>query len=238
MNVRRLAVVTAAGLIVAGGAGAAIATTRGDDPKQTEQAILADAAKRLDVSPSALRDALAAAQDAQLDQAVKDGKLTQAQADAIKERRKQSGLVLGMHRPHGPHMGIVLLRPRFELFNVIAKELGISRRELMTELRSGKTLAQIAKDHDKSLDDVKSAVRAAMKKRLDAAVKAGKLTQAQADEMLSRVDHFVDHFGERPPHFFHHRPGENDDELHFHAKPGTDDGPGEVYAAPAPAGAF
>jgi AraC-like DNA-binding protein len=200
MKAKRLAVLTAAALTVAGGAGAAIATTR-DDPKQTEQAVLADAAQRLNVSSSELRDALAAAEDAQIDQAVKDGRLTKEQADAIKQRRKESGLVLGFG-PHGPgmffhHHGFAI---RFTLFDDIASALGISRSELRSELRDGKTLSQIAKAHDKSLDGVKSSVRAALKKRLDPAVKDGKLTQAQEDDILSHVSDMIDHFGERPPH--------------------------------------
>jgi polyhydroxyalkanoate synthesis regulator phasin len=208
MKARRLAVLAAAALTAVGGAGAAIATTRDDDAKKAEQAVLADAAKRLNVDPSDLHDALAAAQDAQLDQAVKDGKLTQEQADAIKARRKESGLVLGFGPgwPHGPgmffHHGFGL---RVDLFDSIASAIGISRKELFTELRSGKSLAAIAKAHDKSLDDVKAAVRSSLKKKLDAAVKDGKLTQAQADRILAHVSDLIDHFGEKPPHM--HRPG-------------------------------
>ena len=84
MRVKHYVMVSAALLAVGGGAGAAIAATNGnDDHKKTEQSILDDAAKRLNVTPEALRNALGAAEDAQLDQAVKDGKLTQAQRDEI-----------------------------------------------------------------------------------------------------------------------------------------------------------
>src|SRR3954453_2932431 len=102
MRVKPYVLVSAAVLAVAAGGGAALAATSGDDHKKTEQAIIDDAAKRLNVSPEALRSALGAAEDAQLDQAVKDGKLTQAQADAIKQRRQQSGSVLGPGPAGGP----------------------------------------------------------------------------------------------------------------------------------------
>src|SRR3954463_8742574 len=101
MRVKPYVLVTAAVLAVAAGGGAAIAATSGDDHKKTEQAIIDDAAQRLNVSPEALRSALGAAEDTQLDQAVKDGKLTQEQADAIKNRRQQAGDVLG-----GPGVGV------------------------------------------------------------------------------------------------------------------------------------
>src|SRR4051794_11535273 len=102
MQIKRYVLVSAAVLAAGAGGGAAIAATSGDDDhKKAEQAIIDDAAKRLNVSPEALRSALGAAEDAQLDQAVKDGKLTQEQADAIKKRRQQAGDVLG-----GPGVGV------------------------------------------------------------------------------------------------------------------------------------
>src|SRR3954452_10681282 len=105
MKVKPYVLISAAVLAAGAGGGAAIAATSGnDDQKKSEQAVLDDAAKRLNVSPEALRGALGAAEDAQLDQAVKDGKLTQAQADAIKQRRRQDGGVLGLPggRGRGP----------------------------------------------------------------------------------------------------------------------------------------
>ena len=200
MRTRRIAVLALSGALVAGGTGAAIAAVTKDDAKKTEQAILDDAAKRLDVTPEKLRDALSAAQDAQLDQAVKDGKLTQKQADAIKQARKDSGRVLGgpgLRGPHGPGGVLRLHRGpggpgfgmRLELFEDLAKALGTTEAKLKAQLRDGKSIADVAKANGKSLADVRSAVKATVKARLDKAVKAGDLTQSQADEML---DHIAD----------------------------------------------
>src|SRR4051795_5868165 len=91
MKTRRTAAAAVTVAVVAAGGGAAVAATK-DDP---ESAVLNDAAKRLNVTPKALKDALAAAEDAQLDQAVKDGRLTQEQADRLKQERARSGSVLG-----------------------------------------------------------------------------------------------------------------------------------------------
>jgi hypothetical protein len=207
MRRTRIAALTAAGALVAAGTGVAVATTRSDDPEQREQAVLADAAKRLDVQPSELRDALSEAEDAQLDADVKAGRLTQEQADAIKQRRADAGTVLG-GGPGGPPGG-----PFFhhrggpdghhgpgELGEAAAKALGISRDELFERLRDGKSLSEIAKAEGKSFDDVKAAVKAAVKKQLDEAVRDGKLTQQQADEILSRSTDKLEDFGRlRPP---------------------------------------
>jgi hypothetical protein len=214
MRARRIAVVAAAGALAAGGAGAAIGATQNDKGKEAEAKILADAAKSLNVTPEKLRDALAEAEDAQLDQAVKDGDLTQAQADEIKKHRAESGRVLGI--PHGgPHGGPPPFGAGERGFRFrggpgrgpiadLAKALGITERQLFTRLRSGKTIAEIAKAEGKDLADVKATLKAAEKKRLDAAVKAGKLTQKQADEILSHIDERLDHLGERG--FHHHGP--------------------------------
>jgi hypothetical protein len=202
MTRTRIAAIAAAGALVAAGSGVAVATTRSDDAKQREQAVLADAAKRLDVEPSELRDALSDAENAQLDADVKAGRLTQEQADAIKERRRQSGTVLGgpggfgHDGPHGfgrHHVG-----GPFEITGAAAKALGISEDELWDRLRDGKTLEQIAKAEGKSLDDVEAAVSKALKARFDAAVKAGKLTRAQADEMLEHLTERLDDIGTMP----------------------------------------
>ncbi len=202
MGARRIAVIALTGALVAGGTGAAIAAVTRDDGKKTEQAVLDDAAKRLNVTPEKLRDALAAAQDAQIDQAVKDGKLTQKQADAIKAARKQSGRVLG---PFGAGPGKRFFGPGpggpggpgphgfafgfgGPLIDELADALGTTPTKLFAQLRAGKSIADVAKANGKSLDDVRSALKATVKTRLDKAVASDDLTQKQADAILGRVD--------------------------------------------------
>ena len=208
MKPRRIAALALSGALIAGGAGAAIAAVTKGDANKTEQAILDDAAKRLNVTPEKLRDALSAAQDAQLDQAVKDGDLTQKQADAIKEARKDSGRVLagpGLLGGPGPHGVLKLhggpgplgkgLGVRFELFEDLAKALGTTEQKLKAQLRDGKSVADVAKANGKTLADVRSAVRAAMKTRLDRAVADGDLTRRQADHMLDRISQRITAIG-------------------------------------------
>jgi hypothetical protein len=205
MSARRIATFALTGVLLVAGTGAAIAAVTKDDGKKAEQAILDDAAKRLDVTPEKLRDALSAAQDAQLAQAVKDGRLTQKQADAIKERRKQSGRVLGgpfggppgFHR-HGPGFG-PFHGARGAILLDLAKALGITRAQLHEQLHDGKSVADIAKAQGKSLDDVRATLKADAKRRADQAVKDGDLTRAQADRLLSHLDDALDHLGEAPP---------------------------------------
>ena len=206
MNIKRIAAITAAGAIVAGGAGAAVGATAG---REAEQEVLADAAKRLDVTPQKLRDALAAAQEAQLDRAVKAGELTQEQADRIKARRKQSGRVLGGGPGRGHHRG----GPGGRFFGgrgipvhtTVARALGITEAELRGQLRDGKSIADIAQAEGKSLNAVKDAVRKAVKAELDRQVAAKDITQAQADKRLAHLEAHLDRFDEARPFHRGHR---------------------------------
>ncbi len=208
MNIKRIVAITAAGAVVAGGAGVAIGATTG---KKAEQEVLADAAKRLDTTPDKLRAALSAAQDAQLDKAVKAGELTQEQADRIKAERKARGSVLGVGGPrghHGPGHRGGPGGPRGAMHQELAKALGISQEKLHEQLHDGKSVADIAKAQGKSLESVRDALRAAAKTRLDKAVAAGDLTRAQADDMLEHLEEHLSRldepFGRRGPG--HHGP--------------------------------
>ncbi len=172
------AVVAAAGL--AGGAYAASSSTM--NPRQ---AFINDVAKRLNVSPAQLNNALKGAYQDQLDQAVKSGKLTQAQANKLGQRLAQRQLA-----PVGPwgfrHRG--LLGHRAGVGQAAAKYLGLTEAQLVTQLRSGKSLADIANAQHKSVSGLEDAVKAQIKARLDKAVSAQRLTSAQEQKILSRLD--------------------------------------------------
>ncbi len=70
----------------------------------------------------------------------------------------------------------------------VAKALGMTLDELNAQLRAGKTIAQIAQSKNIDLQKLHDDVQAAHKALLQQAVKEGKLTQAQADAMLQRMD--------------------------------------------------
>jgi len=194
---RRIAALALSGALVAGGAGAAIAAVTKDDHEKAEQTVLADAAKRLNVTPEKLRDALSQAQDAQIDQAVKDGKLTEKRAQVIKAKR--NGRVLGRPvdgpRVGGPHVFRRGSGPRPfgpKRIGNVAKALGLSDDKLFEQLRDGKSIAAIAKAQGKSLDDVGKALKAGVKSKVDKAVKDGDLTRTQADAILARTDRRIE----------------------------------------------
>ena len=68
-----------------------------------------------------------------------------------------------------------------------AKALGMTSDELYAAVQGGKSLADVAKDQKVSVDSLVKAMVADAETDLAAAVKAGTLTQAQADTMKSSL---------------------------------------------------
>ena len=149
---------------------------------------LADVAKGKNISTDDLKAAIVKTVGAQIDQAVKDGKLTQAQADKAKAQLNDLSLDQPwFNRGQGNLPGV-----RFdmgqEVLNAAAKKLDMPAQELMSELRNGKTLTDVATEKKVSADDLKAAMVAAVDAKLDQAVKDGKLTQTQAAQIKSQMD--------------------------------------------------
>jgi hypothetical protein len=194
---KRLAI-GAAALALAGGGGAAIAAQGSDSPGQS---FLDSVAKHLGISSDKLEDATKAAAIDQVDAALADGKITQAQADELKQRIESGefppffgGLFFGP-RFGGPFEG----RggpPPFPLFgerlSAAADYLGLTESELRANLNDGQTLAEIAEAQDKSVDGLEQAIVNAAQAKLDELVQQGELTRAQADAMLDRLKSSID----------------------------------------------
>lgn len=212
-NVKRNVAIGVAAAVVLGGGGIAVAaTTSKSSESDRQKAFIEDAAKRLSVTPDQLTSALKGAFGDQLDDAVKDGKLTQKQADALKQRIEQGGLPLGggpgfggggKRGPGG--LGFGHGGPGAGVFgaglDAAASYLGLTEKELRAKLDEKTSLADVAKAQGKDAAGLEAAIVAAAKERLDAAVKDGKLTADQRDELAkdlaARVKEQVEHAG--PP---------------------------------------
>jgi polyhydroxyalkanoate synthesis regulator phasin len=206
--------VAGAALAVAGG-GAALAASGALSPSKENEAVIEDAAKQLGVEPSELSAALRKALENRIDEAVKQGRLTEEQADALKERIDSAGAPLifgglGAHRPgdhfdHFDHFG------HFESLDAAATYLGLTEAELRSKLADEKSLADVAKEQGKSVDGLVQALVDAASERIDQAVENGRLTKAQAaeikDDLEDRITELVNRepraHGLMPPHGFH-----------------------------------
>ena len=162
----------AAAAFAVAGAGAAVAASDALSPDDRGQAVIDDAAKELGVEPGALSDALKHALENRIDEAVKAGRLSEEQGNALKERIDSADvpLVFGGFGPgdrfgHGlGHFG------HFADLDTAASYLGLDEDELRKTLAEGKSLAQVAKDQEKSVNGLVDALVADAEKRIDGAV--------------------------------------------------------------------
>jgi hypothetical protein len=181
-RIAALASLVAAVAALALGAGAA---TGADSPSLVD-----DAAARLGVSPDKLRDAFKAALTARVDAAVAAGRLTPEQGAKLKARIAAAkgrgiGLRRGFLQRHKAMAG--RLAGKAKSRGPVAMYLGMTRAELRSELRSGKSLAQIATAGGKTVAGLQAAMLAPVEAALSRAVERGRLTRAQADEILARI---------------------------------------------------
>jgi DNA-binding CsgD family transcriptional regulator len=169
---------------------------------------VADVAKEKSIDLDEVIAKLTAAFKAHLDEEVASGKHTQAEADAklaefstrVTTMVNAPGLPMhggkGGYGPggkggHGPQ--------KFATAQ-LATTLKLTEAELQTQLKSGKTIKQIADAQNVDIADVKTTLTAAFKAHLDEEVASGEHTQAEADaklaEFKTRLDDMVN--GVRP----------------------------------------
>lgn len=213
MNLRRLTAgrtlaIGAVVLAVTLGAGVAVAaTSEVFDPKEEQEAFRDAVAEKLGVTPAELEQAYKEAALERLDAAVAAGRITEAEAAAIRERIESGdglgppafgfgfgpGFGLDIRVDGGPHASVRL--------ESAAEYLGLSEAELQERLRDGQSLAEIAKAEGKSVEGLEQALLAPAKDKLANAVEKGLITSTQRDEMLQRlaatIEDLVDRTG--PP---------------------------------------
>jgi len=192
----------AAAVLLAGGiTGTALAQSASPKPspnpsaqaarQQSQQAFIQHLASRLNVSTDAVSNALKGAAKDSVADAVTAGKLTQAQADKI-DQRIDSGQFgpgtfgrgfAGKPGPNGPRGAFA----GGQVLNAAAGALNMQPSDLMAQLRSGKTLQQVAQAQNVDFSKVTAAITNAVKPQLDQAVANGRLTQQQETDILNRI---------------------------------------------------
>jgi len=93
---------------------------------------------------------------------------------------------LGLQQQNGAAVaGGYGIRAGGVVMDAAAAYIGIDETALATARHDGKSLAQIATDNGKTVVGLEAALVDAFKVNLDSLVSAGRITQAQADQMLA-----------------------------------------------------
>jgi hypothetical protein len=118
---------------------------------------------------------------------VKAGEITQAQADAIKAKlANQTPCALPTVRtPGGDKSAIGAYMQQY--LAAAASALGITQTQLTTDLKSGQSLSQIAAAQHVSEADFRTKLIAGLKPALDQAVSDKKITSAQEQAIINRL---------------------------------------------------
>jgi len=134
-----------------------------------------------------------------IDEAVAEGVLTQEQADLMQERMEQGGGLggpmgfrgrgkgsapFGDPRGFGGAKGFRGENP----IGVAAEVLGLSEEDLLAELQDGKSIADLATEQEVDPQAIADAYVAQVSENLAQAVADEKITQEQADAMLSNIE--------------------------------------------------
>ncbi len=117
--------------------------------------------------------------DGALKPLVDAGTITQAQADAVKDALSKARPAFpGGRKPEGRFGGPLGKDPA-----KVAAAIGITEADLKAGLVAGKTLAELATENGKDPAAVAQVIIDDVNARIDTALSAGRITQAQADQM-------------------------------------------------------
>ncbi len=163
------------------------------EAQQRLDAFLQKVADQLGVSVDQLKEAFKNAATQTIDELVAEGKLDADKAEQIKSRIEEGQGLFPFWRIDGKP-GRWFEHPKlvFGALDSAADAIGISRQDLIDELRDGKSLAQVAQEHNVSVDALKSAMLQDAKQKLDQAVADGTLTQERADELYANFESRID----------------------------------------------
>jgi hypothetical protein len=91
------------------------------------------------------------------------------------------------HKMMGDRMNILN-----QVVSAVSSKLGMTTQDIMTQLKNGQTLAQIAQSKGVSQQDLANTIVSSVKDTVAQQVTAGNLTQAQADQINTYVQNNVD----------------------------------------------
>lgn len=152
---------------------------------------VAHLSRDLGVSPSRANGALKQAARQTVNDAVRNGDLTQSQANAATNKINQGDACTAAYKlarlAHGAHNG-----ERGMVVQAAAQAVGINPNELRTDFSQGKSVSQVA-PAGMTEQQFSSSFQTNLKRELDAQVKSGNLTRSQENKALKGAPKLAQH---------------------------------------------
>jgi hypothetical protein len=145
-------------------------------------------AANLGVTPDELEQAFKEAALQGVDEALAAGRITEQQAETMRERIESGDGLRGAHRRHHQRMHNV----RAAIVESAATAIGITPDDLRAELRAGNSIGGVADAHGVTRDAVKAQITSDATAKLADRVAAGAITQEQADAALAKLTQRLD----------------------------------------------
>ncbi|GFN23438.1 hypothetical protein [Thermanaeromonas sp. C210] len=170
-----------------GGMALAQGTDPAKPPMRLDQIFLEKLSGLLGLSQEELVSRLKTAGQQTVDAAVSEGLMSAEQGERMKQAIEEGRF------PCGPGMFMFGLkggpggRAGMGYLGDVASILGMTPQELRDELRSGKTLEQLAAEKGLTLQGIKERLTEAVKGRLDQMVAQGKISREKADRIIERL---------------------------------------------------
>ncbi len=145
--------------------------------------LLDTVARHLGVPAARLESAVRAAELERWNAFASAHHIPEERAKEVRDRIAHEPVVIAARFGNGGRRG---------LLGAAASYLGMQPAELMTQLRDGKSLADVAQARGKSTDGLKAAVIAAAKSEFDQRVQSGQMTAEARDRSLAKLQGHVD----------------------------------------------
>jgi uncharacterized protein (DUF433 family) len=177
------------------------ATTIGVSPQDLAGEVrggktVAAVASEHSVDPASVVNAVVAALIQRIDEAAAQGKIDANRAEQAKQKLPDLANRFVNQTKSNAGRGRAILR---DAANAAAREIGISVAHLKQAHKDGKSIAQVAEDHNKSVDDVANAIVKQATSDIDQAVKDGKLDSTKADQIKQKLPDRAKQFVNREP---------------------------------------
>ncbi len=169
-------------------AGQTAAATIGVSPEELRNQVrsgktVAQVSTEHGVDPANVVNAIVTALTQQIDQKAASGTVDAARAEQAKQKVPAlANRFVNETKSH--RRGHRVLK---DAVQAAAKEIGVSENDLKEALKDGKSIAQVAQDHNKSVDDVVDTVVKAATSDIDQALKDGKLDSQKADQIKQKL---------------------------------------------------
>jgi transcriptional regulator CtsR len=149
---------------------------------------LAELAEENGSSGTELLDALMAMADARIDEALANGRIDETEAEELRARAEDrlTPLVFDAHNRLGrPGLGGQV---RAELTDVIENELDLNHGQIISHVRTGGTLAELAEENGSTGAELVDALLAVVEERVEATLAEGIISEERAAGILENAE--------------------------------------------------